>query len=51
MMNKIFNHNTSSLILHLSNHFIQFCLEDIRQVNCLTLKVEKLYFDSNFKKN
>ena len=29
-MNKIFNHNTPSLILHLSNHFIQFYTEHFR---------------------
>ena len=41
MMNKIFNHNTSSLILHLSNHFIQSCTEHSRP-NLTGLGISKM---------
>ena len=41
MMNKIFNHNTSSLILHLSNHFIQTCTEHSRP-NLTGLGISKM---------
>ena len=41
MMNKILNHNTSSLILHLTNHFIQFCTKHLRP-NLTSLVISKM---------